>query len=351
MLIWRKIMEHIARQFGFLLSLHEKPKLNFFQIKNIVNGLYIGSRIDYDYDVEKLVQSKLITSDVITAIKGSNYLHQFENKFSSWLSKNNVNQLIGLENYHADYSEGTTQAFDSFYLRHRFKKFRCFVGEYFYHIKTWQANNINWSWTNGADLQTGDALVLSQPFCDTVKQFDNLNQILENCSRLGIPVLLDLCYYVISDGININLNYDCIDTVAFSLSKAWPVSTARIGMRYTKKEIFDGQKLHHSIGYNNNLGAYIGNIILDNYSSDYIVHQRRDQYEKLCQVLQLEKTASVCFALGDSSWKKYSRKELLKSYKLDFDPNLFVNRICLNKFYQHYNLFQEFLINEYQIKI
>jgi hypothetical protein len=174
---------------------------------------------------------------------------------------------------------------------------------------------------------------------------------MERCIELNIPVLLDMCYYIISHDLNVDLNYDCIDTVAFSLSKAWPVSTARIGIRFTKPEIFDGQKLHHSINYNNNISALIGCKIIQNYLPDSTYIDKKYMYNKICEVLNLKPTQSVCFAIGDKSWNQYSRKELLKSYQLDFDSSMFVNRICLNKLYQHYSMFQAFIKNETGIEI
>ena len=161
--------------------------------------------------------------------------------------------------------------------------------------------------------------MLSIPFCDTVVQTDNIDYLLERCTQLNIPVLLDLCYYIISHDLVVNLEHDSIDTVAFSLSKAWPISTARIGMRYTRQSTFDGQKLHSSIGYNNNLGAYIGNQIIKNYTPDWIYTVRAEQYKIICKVLNLKLTNSVNFGIGDHTWNSYSRKELLKSYKLDYD--------------------------------
>lgn len=344
-------MENIARKFGFFIARKENPDIDFFSARSRTNGLYIGSRIETDHAFEQHLHELVNTEQLVKSVRSSDQLQKLESRFAGWILNHGSNNIIGLDQYDADYSEGTTQGFDSFYLRHSAKRFRCFVGEYFYHIKTWESNNINWSWTDGTDLEPGDALVLSQPFCDTVKQFDNLDQLLDTCNKLKIPVLLDLCYYIISENININLQHECIDTVTFSLSKAWPISTARVGMRYTRKDIFDGQKLHSSIGYNNNLGAYIGNLVLDHYNSDWISTIRKQQYTKICQVLKLDTTASVCFGLGDSTWTGYSRRELLKSYKLTFDPALFVNRICLNKIYQHWELFTEFLQHEYQIEI
>jgi len=139
--------------------------------------------------------------------------------------------------------------------------------------------------------------------------------------------------------------------VAFSLSKAWPVGTARIGMRYTRPGTFDGQKLHHSIGYNNNVGALIGNILLDKFEPDWIYTSRQRKYKTVCEVFGLQPTNSVNFGIGDSTWDRYNRRELLKSYQLDFDPALFVNRICVNRVYQHWDLFRTFCRHELSIEI
>jgi len=345
-------MERLAKKFAYYVAVKENPNVDFFSARNRSNGLYIGSRMEGTREFNKEFEPLINIKDVANAITGSSELHDLELSFTDWILSHNYNKIKGLELYEPDYSEGATQAFDSFYFRHRTKRFRCFVGEYFYHIKTWSANNVNWKWLNNInDLQPGDALVLSIPFCDTVVQTDNIDYLLERCTQLNIPVLLDLCYYIISHDLVVNLEHDSIDTVAFSLSKAWPISTARIGMRYTRQSTFDGQKLHSSIGYNNNLGAYIGNQIIKNYTPDWIYTVRAEQYKIICKVLNLKLTNSVNFGIGDHTWNSYSRKELLKSYKLDYDPALFVNRICLNKIYQHWDLFRNLIENELNIKI
>lgn len=340
-------MESLARKFSYWVAVSENPQADFFQIKALTTGFYIGSRIEKDpkFSIPLLL-------DTPSIISGNIQLKKFEGRFLSWVMQHKTSKVTGLEKFQADYSEGTTQAFDSFYTRHRNKRFRCFVGEYFYHLKVWQSCQFNWDWTDGNDLVPGDALVLSVPFCDTVMPHKNLDQLLDQCDRKNIPVLLDLCYYTISQHINIALeNHCCVDTVAFSLSKAWPVSSARIGVRYTRPDIFDGQKLHSNIGYNNNLGAAIGNLVLDNYSPDWIVEQRNQQYQTICSVFGLTTTSSVNFGIGDHSWNNHSRRELLKNYGLEFDPGLFVNRICLNKIYQHWNLFRKFVHHELNIEI
>jgi hypothetical protein len=339
-------MEKLARKFGYWIAVRENQHCDFFQARRRSSGLYIGSRINYDPNFTLPSIGNL--ENIITS---SDQLKKFEAGFLPWLQQHKTSKVHGLDQFQADYSEGTTQAFDSFYTRHRTKRFRCFVGEYFYHLKVWQSCNFDWAWTNGQDLEPGDALVLSVPFCDTVVPHKDLDKLLDQCSQKSIPVLLDLCYYTISEHVEVNANHQCVDTVAFSLSKAWPVSTARIGMRYTRPNIFDGQKLHCSIGYNNNLGAAIGNAVLDSYAPDWLVDQRSRQYPVVCTLLGLSPTSSVNFGIGNDLWNNHSRRELLSNYGLSFDPSLFVNRICLNKIYQHWDLFRKFVHHELSIEI
>ena len=339
-------MEHLARKFAYLVSMVENNSSLFVDTRKKANGLFVGSRIDFDHDFNRRIVNQISPGELVKAAGSSKELSKFESRFTDWICSHQSSSVIGLEKFQPDYSEGSTQSFDSFYYRYRDKRFRCFVGEYFYHIKTWQATGTNWCWTDGSDLEPGDALVLSLPFCDTVSTVPDLDVLLEMCSEKNIPVLLDLCYYTISSGVHVNVDHDCVDTVAFSLSKAWPVSTARIGMRYTRPSVFDGQKLHSQIGYNNNVGAYLGNLIIENYSPDWVHTSKQVKYNTICQILNLKPTLSVNFAIGDHRWHRHSRKILLESYKLNFDPALFVNRIFLNKFYQHWDLFKAVVYHE-----
>jgi hypothetical protein len=334
------------------MATKQNPIGDFWSIRNQANGYYIGSRVDRDVEVETLLINNITSADIVKAANSGDQLLKLEQRFSSWVQSHQTNTIIGLDNFEPDYSEGSTQSFDSFYFRHCHRRFRCFTGEYFYHIKSWISNRVNWGFITDQDpLCAGDALVISVPFCDTAGPINNYNQLMQLCEQLNIPVLLDLCYWPISNDLSIDLCYTCIDTVAFSLSKAWPVSTARIGMRYTRPDIFDGQKLHHSISYNNNLGALIGNILLDNFKPDWVYNSRVSQYKTICQIFNLQPTNSVNFGIGDASWNRYNRKELLKSYQLDFDPSLFVNRICVNRVYQHWDLFRIFCRHELAIEI
>ena len=267
----------------------------------------------------------------------------FVNEFASWLG-------LDLSKFDVDYSAGATQSFDSFYLRHRDKHFCCFTGEYFYHLKTWISNNINWSFIQHEDeLTNNSALVISYPFCDT-GNFYYLENILDKCDQLQIPVLLDMAYYPLTNTPGVEFTHNCIDTVAFSLSKTFPVANYRIGVRYTKKNIYDGQKLHDDINYNNFASCYLGYKLIQEFPVNYIAQKYRNMQQEVCDTFQLEPSDSVIFALGNSEWDICRAPagalqiSLLDAYKLDINPKLFENRICLNPVYENWRLFNELKI-------
>lgn len=280
-----------------------------------------------------------------------NNLREFVHNFPEWINNHAGNKLHGLDKFQIDFSAGTTQSFDSFYFRHKNRRMRCLVGEYFYHLKTWISTNTLWSFVTDEDPITGnDALVISLPFCDTGNQRSDFEDILERCNQLNVPVLVDCCYFPISFGINADLNHPCVDTVTFSLSKAFPVANLRIGVRFTKPGIFDGQSLYNSIGYTNCLSAFVGNKLINQFSSNYIFDTYQEKQTQVCNFLNLTPSQSVLFATGDETWSYFSRRNLLDVYQLDFDANNFCNRISLVAIYDDWDIFER-IKNEHTTQI
>lgn len=333
------------KQLAWTIAAHHSE--DFFHCRDQVRYLYQGSRAVQDTKIMHNINQVLDTR----SWQDSAHLSRFKSDFTPWLLRHNSNSIVGLDQYCANFSAGTTQAFDSFYFRHRQRKFRCLVGEYFYHIKTWISNQVDWSFITDQDpLAAGDALVISAPFCDTGSMPVDYSFVMDQCNTLGIPVLVDACYYVISGDIDLDVSAPCIDTVAFSLSKAFPVGNLRIGVRYTRPAISDGQSLHDSINYNNTLSAQIGSWLIDQYSSDYVYNKYRQQQLEFCKTVDLDASDCVLFAVGGNAWSEYNRCNLLQQYQLNFDPGLFANRISLTHIFENWSLF-ELLKNETTVNI
>ena len=85
---------------------------------------FIGGRCVKDKDICSILPTMFI-SDTNSTIC-STYLNTYRN----WINNNKLNTIIGLDNFlHCDYTNGTTEIFDHFRLKHKDKKFKFDNGE------------------------------------------------------------------------------------------------------------------------------------------------------------------------------------------------------------------------------
>jgi len=233
----------------------------------------------------------------------------FCSEYLKWISLGKLNTIVGLEQFqNLCYSNGTSESFDKFYIKNRNRRFRCFKGEYMYHQLSWRNSWPDWKFIEDATLTTNDAIVISLPFADTGTVHPQMESILDQCSRLNIPVLLDCAYYGICSNIEFNFNFDCITDIVFSLSKVFPVAHARIGMRLTRTNDDDSLFVYDKNLYTNRLGATIGLEFIKNFSPDYIVKKYKETQIKFCKQLDIVVSDTVLFGLDYSNkFPQYQR--------------------------------------------
>jgi hypothetical protein len=252
------------------------------------------------------VLSTPVDTDVLNDVE---LVEDFVQQYKSWISTSTNNKFIGLDNYqYACYSAATSEAFDKFYMKNSSKRFRCFRGEYIYHKIAWR-DKFAWAYIDDDELRTGDAVIISLPFADTGNKHISYDEVLDTCERLGIPVLIDCCYFGVCSDIEFNLNYECITDVAFSLSKAFPVAHARIGMRLTKEDNDDTLFAYNKPGlmYTNRLTASLGKRFITEFSPDYMYNTYREKQLEYCQLTSTTPSNTVFFGIGDKKWQKYNR--------------------------------------------
>ena len=78
-------------------------------------------------------------------------------------------------------------------------------------------------------------------------------------------------------GINFNFNHKCIKEISFSLSKAFPVSRIRIGMRLSRKDDDDPLFFMNKLDLVNRQSAFIGLKLIKKFNFDYLYNK----YSKL----------------------------------------------------------------------
>lgn len=247
---------------------------------------------------------------------------EFCSKYKDWILSSKLNSIIGLDQFpFVCYSNGTTESFDKFYVKHRTRRFRCFRGEYVYHRLTWRNSWPDWRWLDDECLDANDAVVISLPFSDTGNAHSLHEALLDKCDELGIPVLVDCAYFGICEGLHFNFNHTCITDITFSLSKVFPVAHARIGIRFTRVDDDDPLFVVNKIGYTNRLGPQLGLQLINKFSPDYIYIKYRGRQLEICKDLNVTPSRTVLFGIGGEHWVEYNRGTA-------------TNRLSFNKVYE-----------------
>jgi hypothetical protein len=225
--------------------------------------------------------------------------------------------FIGADMYqHACFTQGTTESFSQFYIRYRENhRLRIARGEYFYHqmMKSlWYGNNF--AWLDEDQIRPGDVVLISVPFADTGDIPLALDQLLDDCDRLNVPVMLDLAYLNLTVGsvfdYTIDLSRPCIKYVVSSLSKAFPVENLRIGIRLQKEPYADQLYVINEKNYNyiNLLSAYVGTGLMKKFSPDYIFNRYRPLQIELCHKMNLVPSPCVNFGIDyNNAYPEYNR--------------------------------------------
>ena len=258
------------------------------------------------YISDTLTKALVLSIDSSVFLYDDNILNTFLLTYDNWIKSTKNNHIIGLDNFtHKCYSLGTTESFNFFYMRNATKRFRCFKNEYRYHSIVW-GSGLDYAFIEDFPLSVGDALVLSIPFADSGNEYA-YSYLLKKCCELNIPVLLDCCWFGTCSDITFDFNYSCITDIVFSLSKTFPISHARVGMRYTKTKYLDGLQSYNDAAMINRIGAGLGISLLNTFTPDYIYDKYKYNQKKLCEQLKVTASNVVSLAIGDSTWGHLNR--------------------------------------------
>lgn len=243
----------------------------------------------------------------------------FCNDYKKWISKNK--SFKGWDEFKfLDFSNGTTETFDKFYQAHSNLKLRLLKGEYFYHQL--QAKLIfkdRFAWIEDGDLANGDVVVISCPFSDTGNTPVGLNDILSDCDKKNIPVLIDMAYISISDINELDLSHPSIQVITSSLSKVFPVEHHRIGIRMRRKLTDDTMLAYNQNQYINKYSVNLGSHMIRSFSNDWLFKKYRDRQRQICKEINLEVSSCVIFGIDkDNRYSEYNRGGI-------------TNRLCFSK--------------------
>ena len=222
---------------------------------------------------------------------------EFVNDYFQWFA--NPHNINGIEKFNSlSYCNGTTEAFDKFYHKHMHKKLRFLRGEYFYHqIMAKRFFKESSFIDDPNDISNDDVVVMSVPFSDTGNVPEHYDDIMTHCEKSNVPVLLDMAYINLAVKLDINVDYQCIDTITTSLSKVFPVAHWRIGMRMQKENIDDTLDAYEMNSYLNTHAVNVGHQLIKQYPADYSFNKYRQQQLSFCNMLDIKPSDSFIFGI------------------------------------------------------
>ena len=278
-------------------------------LTNLKTLPYGGAQYVINADREKFIHDSIIKAANDNCLWNTDIQRTFLEEYYSWIQNTTLNTITGIDNFKVKtFSQGTTEAFDKFYLKNNSRCLRYFKGEYMYHQVAGR-NYFKEAKFIEDDLPTAnDCVVISLPFSDTGNEHPRMKEVLEECTRLNIPVLVDYAYLGICRDITFDLTHPCITDVTFSLSKTFPVPHLRIGMRLTRQDDDDALMVMNKTGYTNRLAIQVGLDLIRTWSVDFIPTQYKLAQEQLCQELEVEASNTVIFGIdSNNKFPEYNR--------------------------------------------
>ena len=276
-----------------------------------------------DSTVVKFIQEKFKKHESLYKSLDSEGIHyEFLESYKKWIKSSKFNNLKNLNKFKfACFANGSSQVFDYFYAKYKNRRFRAFKGEYFYHHLSWRNHFPSWSFIDDLNIDKNDALIISLPFSDSGSKHPKMEKLIKICDKKNIPVLVDCCYFNMCKGINFDFNHKSIKAISFSLSKAFPVSRLRIGMRLTRNDDDDPLFFLNKLGLINRVSCFIGLSLIKRFSFDYL-HKKYEKIQKYyCNKMKLLPSNVVTLAIGGKKWNKYNRGGD-------------TNRLCLSSLYE-----------------
>ena len=187
--------------------------------------------------------------------------------------------------------------------------------------KLWYGDRF--AWLDEDEIREGDVVAVSVPFSQTGDVPENLENILSECDKKSVPVLLDMAYLNIAKGLDLNLNHTCIEYIASSLSKVFPLELSRVGIRLQKKKFEDQLYVINEDGYNyvNLQNCYVATKLMKQFPADYIYDKYLPKQKQYCKELDIVPSKCVIFGLDF--------KEQHTQYKRRYDDK--EARLCFSR--------------------
>jgi len=216
----------------------------------------------------------------------------FKEKFINWLDSHTLNSFTGYEKFkHLDICIGCTQFIDDIYQRLGQENIMIFENDYKYH---WRLNN-NINYTTLNTLSSTKELIIAMPFPYGGDMHPKMQDILDGCYSLNIPVHIDGAWISCCRDIIFDFNHPAIHTFAISLSKGG-LGGNRIGVRFSKKRPEGAITIMNDFNMNCQSLVSMGIKFIETFGTEYFWKQYESKYKTVCNDFNLLPTKVIHLA-------------------------------------------------------
>lgn len=224
-----------------------------------------------------------------TPIHNRNLVEDFKAEFLKFLNNHTLSTLSGINAFHnTDVCFGCTQFIDDIYQRIGSSNVMIFENDYKYH---WRLNN-NIQFATLDNLCTGKELIISMPFPVHGDVHPQMDEILDKCNKLNIPVHLDGAWISCSKDITFNFDHPAIKTFAISLSKGG-LGTDRIAIRFSRSRPPGAITIMNDFNMNCKSLLHIGIKFMQEVGPEYFWKKYESRYYQVCKDFNLIPTKTI----------------------------------------------------------
>lgn len=274
---------------------YTKPYL-FIEVKDCIDQYFLENPV---YS-EGLVKDK----DIKT----------FEHKLVDWLTSDSYAFVQGLDKLpHIYDTYGVTHAIQ-LAICSTYRKICFFKEDYLYYQTCCEVLEIPFKSIESSDqLEPGDFLFISHPFCKTGNPHPNFEDLMQTCVIKDVRVFLDCAFFGSLPKLSIKV-YPCIDYMAFSLSKSFALESVRVGYLFSREKFILFSELSE-YSYVSTFAMKLTLCLMERFAPSQISRKYKSIQNEICEKKQLQ--ASECIWIGlDHNQCRISLYEDFKLLKL-----------------------------------
>lgn len=253
---------------------YQKPRSeNTIDMHERVSGLHLGLRAVQTDEIINWMDN--IKIDLL-------HINQLDHSFDTTLLPN-----IGIpyDEYTASPLSSSIHTALEFMNNHKERKPIIFKNDFWYYKEIIQ-REIN----NASEIHANNLLIVSVPFFETFKVRDDMADVLEICTKLGVPVMLDLIWLpLVYEDIQLK-HSDCVEVITHSMTKVLPLSGIKGGVCLWRRP---SPKRHNTYPLGGNLGFHITKQYLYDFGYYHVRNSLVEPRDKWCSILGIEKNNFV----------------------------------------------------------